>query len=458
MRKRISNHLANYTSFYIFLVVALFSIFAIINIMDFNINNNSITGAVTYDSVQCQFSWYQQVIIDGEYYPCTSSTPYCYAPGRSEGIAKCCNWNEVSGYTDCVDIGPENEPECDMECPDGYECESDGICRNNYETCTESGDSGQDYYTIGTVIDTETSWTGNQWTDSCNDDQELIEFYCTSDNVALVYYTCPHGCQDGICLSEPTAAVPEDETEIEAEGAEEETEEIEQVCSPEELTCSSGYTSVEKCKSDGSGWETEEVCDYICEDAICYTYDEYYEIDEPDPIDEDGETEYEEEESEPLDIEEPDPIDEDPIPDYDEQESEEIDIDYEENLDLDEETEYKEEKSESLDIEEPDPIDEDPIANYDEQESTGIEIEEFEKEESNEIEEETEEPLWQDYGICSGTPTSCTKYALSECDSHPGCVNFDFWFFKICIGTPDDCSTYTNKDKNKCEEQGCTWS
>jgi len=93
-------------------------------------------------------------------------------------------------------------PRCDPACPSGYTCEADNVCRKGGRTCTESGDSGKDYDTKGTVVDTQTFWEGYQWRDGC-EGNTLIEFYCSNDNVELERYTCPNGCDNGVCKSAP---------------------------------------------------------------------------------------------------------------------------------------------------------------------------------------------------------------------------------------------------------------
>jgi len=221
-------------------IVGLVGVFSILG----NSASNAVTGMATSD-VKCEFSWPQKVIIEGTAYRCPYSTPYCWNPGTSQNIAKCCNWRESTGYKNCVGIGPpefqgdpdtekidtdtgsvdvqevpgldsdpigpemEDEiaqepidiPTCDPACPDGYRCDVDEVCRKNGRTCTETGDNGEDFAVKGKVVDTETDWIGFQWRDAC-EGNKLIEFYCHYDDVKLKNHNCPNGCSDGACLPE----------------------------------------------------------------------------------------------------------------------------------------------------------------------------------------------------------------------------------------------------------------
>jgi hypothetical protein len=69
-------------------------------------------------------------------------------------------------------------------------------------TCTDS-DGGRNYYTKGTVIDSD---TGKSFADYCLSDSTLREYFCLSPSlvfpggsVAQEDYTCPYGCKDGAC-------------------------------------------------------------------------------------------------------------------------------------------------------------------------------------------------------------------------------------------------------------------
>ena len=59
--------------------------------------------------------------------------------------------------------------------------------------CTDS-DGGIDYSTKGIIIMGE--YIGE---DYCNDDSWLIEYFC-EDVVSSIPYSCPNGCEDGVCI------------------------------------------------------------------------------------------------------------------------------------------------------------------------------------------------------------------------------------------------------------------
>jgi hypothetical protein len=431
------------------------------------------TGAVTYDSVQCDWTWPQEVIIDGTSYSCDYSVPYCYSPGRSQGIAQCCNWNEASGYSGCVDIGPEpdaetctetgdsgidydtkgivtdtetswvgsqwtdvctgdqlteffcdsnddvqlvehdcdygcengvclEEIECDPECPDGYICEDDGVCRlyGYGVTCSHQGDVDS-YYMKGSVIDTQTHWIGYQWTDSCDiSTGELTEFYCDEsiDDVALFYYDCEHGCEDAYTCrrnSPETPPPPEPETEIEADGVEGQEEQQEQE-------------------------EIDEEAEIAKKEA-----------------DKEAATE---EESEELDVQELDDLDEDDVAGYEEEEQEGVDLgDASGTTCTPAELRCNEQGNAEM-------------CNHDGTDWTFVEYCNYGCENGVCT---VQEPDWQDGNECYGEANQCSLYGTYDCEEHPGCSVDGFWFWKWCDGVPASCSQYL--EESMCENQGCTW-
>ena len=73
-------------------------------------------------------------------------------------------------------------------------------------TCVDS-DGGKNYDVKGTA-----STSNNQNSDRCYDSAKLMEFYCnpadpTSANY-YVTYTCPNGCENGVCKSSPASPSP----------------------------------------------------------------------------------------------------------------------------------------------------------------------------------------------------------------------------------------------------------
>ena len=86
----------------------------------------------------------------------------------------------------------------EYDCPNGCE---DGACITRHLSATEEfeaecidSDGGQDYFTKGV--------TNNNVEDYCNDDSWLIEYFCEDNNVvSSIPYSCPSGCEDGVCIS-----------------------------------------------------------------------------------------------------------------------------------------------------------------------------------------------------------------------------------------------------------------
>lgn len=80
--------------------------------------------------------------------------------------------------------------------------------------CTDS-DGGMDYFVKGTT--TGKSHTTNftrSYTDHCMDDSRLGEGFCWDNNeVNIIRYSCPNGCQDGACVREIVEPTPEPEPE-----------------------------------------------------------------------------------------------------------------------------------------------------------------------------------------------------------------------------------------------------
>jgi len=96
-------------------------------------------------------------------------------------------------------------------CPNGC---SDGACLNvtttpTTVTCTDS-DGGKSYNVAGQIVGNIGSAypAGNMtYSDSCLDNQTLVERYCSSDpSVFTQQYTCPNGCSDGACLNATSVA------------------------------------------------------------------------------------------------------------------------------------------------------------------------------------------------------------------------------------------------------------
>lgn len=107
----------------------------------------------------------------------------------------CIDSNNVREYF-CSDSTVGSEV---MECGENYECE-DGICV--YRSCQDS-DGGQNLMKKGTtnkgpVIET----------DSCSGSYNVVEYFCSDNNIQSSTNTCPSGywCQSGECVSEPSCS------------------------------------------------------------------------------------------------------------------------------------------------------------------------------------------------------------------------------------------------------------
>ena len=82
----------------------------------------------------------------------------------------------------------------------------DGVCYQEPEPVSECSetDDGKDYYEKGVATWTQ-YYDGDNGvgTDTCMDSQKLKEFFCTDLNQGdVTTYTCPYGCEDGVCLDE----------------------------------------------------------------------------------------------------------------------------------------------------------------------------------------------------------------------------------------------------------------
>lgn len=66
--------------------------------------------------------------------------------------------------------------------------------------CSDT-DGGKDYYTKGTCSDT---YLGNPRSldDDCSG-SSVVEWYCRTGACTLEFYSCPHGCENGACVSAP---------------------------------------------------------------------------------------------------------------------------------------------------------------------------------------------------------------------------------------------------------------
>ncbi len=78
----------------------------------------------------------------------------------------------------------------------------DGVCTIAPTAECYDSDGGTNYYTLGTVIND----TGN-YTDYCFSTSQLIEYRCIEPYSGL--YTCPSGCENGICVNETTTCTDE---------------------------------------------------------------------------------------------------------------------------------------------------------------------------------------------------------------------------------------------------------
>ncbi len=70
------------------------------------------------------------------------------------------------------------------------------------ENCTET-DEGEDYEEKGvlTLTNSTNSSVSENMTDSCNDDNTLLEYFCEGNTVGTNEETCRYGCEEGACLT-----------------------------------------------------------------------------------------------------------------------------------------------------------------------------------------------------------------------------------------------------------------
>jgi hypothetical protein len=70
------------------------------------------------------------------------------------------------------------------------------------ENCTET-DGGENYGTKGvlTMVNSTNSSVSENMTDSCSDDNTLLEYFCEGNTVGTNEETCRYGCENGACVT-----------------------------------------------------------------------------------------------------------------------------------------------------------------------------------------------------------------------------------------------------------------
>lgn len=150
----------------------------------------------------------------GTGYVCTSGVcevePVVVSACASDCSPYACDESAGTCYTSCDYAGDWSECADTVE---GYGCASDDTCVGGYDITTGciEDDSGYDLTTVGTT--TGTSYYGGDevtWTDFCNSDGQLVEYWCPSTEEAFDGYAygktvdCDAGevCTDGACVAE----------------------------------------------------------------------------------------------------------------------------------------------------------------------------------------------------------------------------------------------------------------
>ncbi len=158
----------------------------------------------------------------------------------------------------CIDEWSKTEYYCEggvmkdkaEECKGGTYC-SDGVCM---EPCVDE-DSGQDYSKAASAID-----TGGVYSDYCSDEDTLVEYYCSDDELLSAIHDCDTYCHEGHCVKGSGLSCQETgmHTRIMYEG---------DILVEENDTCLAHDVARDYfCLSDGIEW-VNVPCD---EDELCY--------------------------------------------------------------------------------------------------------------------------------------------------------------------------------------------
>jgi len=174
----------------------------------FRFIGNEFTGQTTR-SVQCNFVWPQEVVIEGEIYKCPLNKPYCYNLGVPFGLAECCNWKEGKGYSDCESIRLFYEQEqtpieiLDEPLDSDPITESEEIEQEGYEIQEFCDDPDGVYQPHNKQTGVSSTINGKS-IDKCENNY-LVEYYCdtnTKEKKSEIY-DCKNDrevCYGGACI------------------------------------------------------------------------------------------------------------------------------------------------------------------------------------------------------------------------------------------------------------------
>lgn len=104
-----------------------------------------------------------------------------------------------NGKTYCGSKSQASSCYCDNVCASYGDCCTDykEVCNALTGTCKDS-DGGQNFYTNGIVT---TGVNEGGFSDFCLDSNQLIEYYCSGNEVNKIDYKCQTGCKDGACVT-----------------------------------------------------------------------------------------------------------------------------------------------------------------------------------------------------------------------------------------------------------------
>jgi hypothetical protein len=146
----------------------------------------------------------------------------------------------------------------DIACIGNTLC-SDGACK---ETACFDTDNGQDNTVIGTV-----SYRGSEYTDSCNSDGKVIEYYCDASGMQQATLSCAQGyhCASGKCIMTDTCVDSDGGQDLHKGGT------VTMGSSSLEDYCGGNAVVVEYYCSDGAVKSTNLQCPSgeSCVDGIC---------------------------------------------------------------------------------------------------------------------------------------------------------------------------------------------
>ncbi len=174
-----------------------------------------VTGSPPPATVTCDYTWPQQVIINGTAYYCDSAAHrgFCNNIQAQQGIAECCDWHEGAGYSNCALFTPP-------ACTEDWYCSGWSQCINGQQTrvCADSNNCGTfvDKPIITQSCTCQENWSCGGWsacansqqTRSCTDSSScgtivsrpLITQSCCSENWTCGDWSaCANGNQTRTC-------------------------------------------------------------------------------------------------------------------------------------------------------------------------------------------------------------------------------------------------------------------